>query len=165
MSKFQSGSHWGIYTVEVEDSKVVGVEPFEKDPNPSPLIESIPSAVHAENRSTSPMVRKGWLERGHESDTAGRGVEPFVAVSWDAALDLLAKELKRVKDTHGNQAMYASSGWGSAGCFHSADGQLQRFFNCFGGFVRQVTNYSFGAATVILPRILGTMEPVVGQIT
>jgi len=165
MSKFQSGSHWGIYTVEVEDSKVVGVEPFEKDPNPSPLIESIPSAVHAENRITSPMVRKGWLERGHESDTAGRGVEPFVAVSWDTALDLLAKELKRVKDTHGNQAMYASSGWGSAGCFHSADGQLQRFFNCFGGFVRQVTNYSFGAATVILPRILGTMEPVVGQIT
>ena len=29
MSKFQSGSHWGIYTVEVEDSKFVGVEPFE----------------------------------------------------------------------------------------------------------------------------------------
>jgi len=124
MSKFQSGSHWGIYTVEVEDSKVVGVEPFEKDPNPSRLIESVPSAVHAENRIKSPMVRKGWLEHGSESDTSGRGVEPFVSVSWDTALDLLAKELQRVKDTYGNQAMYASSGWGSAGCFHSADGQL-----------------------------------------
>ena len=104
MSKFQSGSHWGIYTVDVEDRRIVGVEPFEKDPHPSRLIESMPSTVHAENRIMSPMVRKGWLERGHESDTSGRGVEPFVAVSWDTALDLLAKELQRVKDTHGNQA-------------------------------------------------------------
>ena len=165
MSKVKTGSHWGMYTVDVEDSKVVDVEPFHKDPHPSQLIEAIPSAVHAENRIMRPMVRKGWLNRGCESDTAGRGVEPFIAVSWDTALDLLAAELQRVKSTHGNQAFYASSGWGSAGCFHTAEGQLKRFFNCFGGFVGQVTNYSFGAASVIVPRILGTMEPVLGQIT
>ena len=165
MSKIKTGSHWGMYTVDVEDSRVVDVEPFHKDPHPSPLIEAMPSAVHAENRIMRPMVRKGWLNRGCESDTAGRGVEPFIAVSWDTALDLLAAELQRVKSTHGNQAFYASSGWGSAGCFHTAEGQLKRFFNCFGGFVGQVTNYSFGAASVIVPRILGTMEPVLGQIT
>ena len=56
-------------------------------------------------------------------------------------------------------------GWGSAGSFHFAETQLARFFNCLGGSVGQVTNYSFGAATVIVPRIVGTMEPVVGAMT
>ena len=164
-SRFPTGSHWGIYTAEVENGRLVGVQPFEKDPHPSPLIEAVPSAVEAECRILRPMVRKGWLEKGSQSDRAGRGVEPFVAVPWEKALDLVAAELKRVKKGHGNEAFYASSGWGSAGCFHGAQAQLTRFFNCFGGFIGQVTNYSFGAATVILPRVVGTLDPLTGGMT
>ena len=66
------------------------------------------------------MARTGWLEHGVASNRAGRGVEPFVAVSWDEAFDLLAAELLRVKASYGNEAIYASSGWGSAGVFHHA---------------------------------------------
>jgi biotin/methionine sulfoxide reductase len=121
--------------------------------------------VHAECRIAQPMVRRGWLEHGVESNRAGRGVEPFVAVPWDEALDLVAAELKRVKATYGNEAMYASSGWASAGVFHQAPAQLYRFLNGFGGFVRQVTNYSFGAASVIVPHVVGSMEPVGGAVT
>ena len=47
---------------------------------------------------------------GVGSNRAGRGVEPFVAVSWDEALDLVAAALMRVKETYGNAAIYASSG-------------------------------------------------------
>ena len=43
------------------------------------------------------MVRQGWLAHGVQSNRAGRGVEPFVAVPWDEALDLVAADLKRVK--------------------------------------------------------------------
>ncbi len=161
----RTGSHWGMYTAEVEKNRVVGIKPFEKDPYPSRIIEAVPSAVHSQCRIMRPMVRKGWLERGAESNRSGRGVEPFVAVSWDEALDLLAGELARIKREHGNEAFYASSGWSSAGCFHHAQSQLNRFFNCFGGFVGQVTNFSFGAASVILPRIVGTMQPVTGPRT
>ena len=165
-TRVQTGSHWGVYTAEVEGDRVVGVKPFEKDPHPSRIMNGVPSAVHAETRIMRPMVRKGWLELGHKSDSEGRGVEPFVPVSWDRALELVAAELDRVKRTYGNQAFYASSGWGSAGSFHFAETQLARFFNnCLGGSVGQVTNYSFGAATVIVPRIVGTMEPVVGAMT
>jgi biotin/methionine sulfoxide reductase len=71
----------------------------------------------------------------------------------------------RVKGTYGNEAIYASSGWASAGVFHNAPTQLYRFLNSFGGFVSQVTNYSFGAASVIVPRVIGTMEPVIGSFT
>jgi len=161
----QTSSHWGVYTVDVEEGTVVGVKPFEKDPHPSPIIESVPGAVHSENRVMRPMVRKGWLEKGFQSDRGGRGVEPFVPVSWDHALELVAGELDRVKRTYGNEAFYATSGWGSAGCFHFAESQLLRFFNCLGGSVRWVTNYSFGAATVIVPHVVGTLDPVVGGMT
>jgi biotin/methionine sulfoxide reductase len=164
-TRVHTGSHWGLYEAEVEHGRVVGVRPFAKDRHPSRLINAIPSAVHAPCRIERPMVRQGWLAHGVRSNRAGRGVEPFVAVSWDEALDLVAAELKRVKAAYGNEAIYASSGWGSAGVFHHAATQLARFLNGFGGFVRQVTNYSFGAASVIVPHVVGTMEPVGGAVT
>jgi len=160
-----TGSHWGLYDVEVEADRVVGVRAFAKDANPSPIIEAIPSAVHAPSRIARPMVRQGWLAHRTASDRAGRGVEPFVAVSWDEALDLVAAELTRVRSAYGNEAIYASSGWASAGVFHHAPAQLFRFLNGYGGFVKQVTNYSFGAASVIVPRVVGSMEPVGGAVT
>ena len=160
-----TGSHWGMYDVEVDHGRVVGVRAFPQDPRPSHMINTIPSAVHAACRITQPMVRQGWLEHGVRSDRAGRGVEPFVAMSWDEALDLVAAELRRVKDAYGNEAIYASSGWASAGVFHNAPTQLYRFLNGFGGFVSQVTNYSFGAASVIVPHVVGTMEPVGSGLT
>jgi biotin/methionine sulfoxide reductase len=160
-----TGSHWGLYDAEVENGRVVGVKAFAHDPRPSRIIEAMPSAVHAACRVERPMVRRGWLEHGVKSDRAGRGVEPFVPVSWEEALDLVAAELTRVKEAHGNEAIYASSGWASAGAFHNARAQLTRFLNAFGGFVSQVTNYSFGAASVIVPHVVGTMEPVADGMT
>jgi len=160
-----TGSHWGIYDVEVDNGRVAGVRAFERDPRPSQIIHTMPSAVHAASRVTQPMIRQGWLAHGVGSNRAGRGVEPFIAVSWDEALDLVAAELSRVKATYGNEAIYASSGWASAGVFHNAPTQLYRFLNGVGGFVSQVTNYSFGAASVIVPHVVGTMEPVTGSLT
>jgi biotin/methionine sulfoxide reductase len=160
-----TGSHWGLFDAEVEHGRVVGVRAFPTDPHPSPIIDTIPSAVHAPTRIKQPMVRQGWLAHGTASNRAGRGVEPFVAVSWDKALDLIAAELVRVKLAYGNEAIYASSGWASAGVFHQAPAQLYRFLNGYGGFVKQVTNYSFGAASVIVPHVVGTMEPVGGAVT
>jgi biotin/methionine sulfoxide reductase len=161
-STFTHTAHWGAFNAVVQDGRLVGVKPFEGDPDPSPLLETIPSAIYHETRIAQPMVRKGYLERGIDSDRAARGAEPFVPVPWDQALDLVAGELARVKREHGNEAIFASSGWASPGTFHNARNQFTRFFNCFGGFVDQVTNYSFGAATVIVPRVVGSLEPVVG---
>ncbi len=164
-SRVHTGSHWGVYDAEVQDGRLVGIRPFANDPHPSPLIEGMPSAIHHQSRITRPMVRQGYLEKGCDSDRAGRGTEPFVAVSWETAFDLVAAELKRVKHTYGNDSIYASTGWASAGLFHHAGTQLFRFLNHFGGFVNQVTNYSFGAASVIVPHILGSMQSVTGPLT
>jgi biotin/methionine sulfoxide reductase len=164
-SRVHTGSHWGVYDVEVQDGRLIAVKPFAKDPHPTPLIAAMSSAVYHESRVTHPMVRRGYLERGPASDRSGRGAEPFVPVSWEEALDLIAAEIARVTQAYGNEAICASGGWASAGAFHNAPSQLYRFLNCLGGFVSQVTNYSFGAASVIVPRIVGTMAPVVGPHT
>ena len=158
-------SHWGAFLAEVEGNRVVGVRPFEHDPDPSPLIDAVPAAVHSQVRVAQPMVREGWLANG-PGGGEGRGREPFVPVSWDRAFDLVAGELKRVTRDHGHDAIMAGSqGWGSAGIFHEARGQLRRFMSVFGGFVDQTSNYSFGTALVFLPHVLGSAQPVTGPLT
>ncbi len=90
-------SHWGAFTAEVRAGKLVDVTPFEKDSDPASYLKSIPDAVHSEARIAEPVVRKGWLESGPGGNREKRGAEPFVAVSWDNALELVAEELKRIK--------------------------------------------------------------------
>jgi biotin/methionine sulfoxide reductase len=158
-------SHWGAFQAEVEDGRIVGVVPFERDPDPSPLLGNIPASVHSSSRIPQPMVREGWLAHGPDSGK-GRGSERFVPVSWEKVLDLVAGELTRVKSAYGNAAiMGGSQGWASAGIFHGARGQVRRFLAAFGGFVDQTSNYSFGTAMTFLPHVLGTAQAVSGPLT
>ncbi len=158
-------SHWGSFIAEVSDGRVVGVQPFERDPDPSELIDAIPYGVHSKSRIAQPMVREGWLKSG-PGRSKNRGHEPFVPVSWDTALDIVARELQRVRSEYGNTAiMGGSQGWSSAGIFHEARTQLHRFLAATGGYVDQVMNYSFGAALAFLPHILGSPQAVTGPLT
>ena len=166
IKRFRNQSHWGAFWAEVLNGRVVGVKPFELDQNPSPLIASIPGATHANNRVSSPMVRKGWLENGPFGTGEGRGREPFVRVSWEKAYDLVSTELLRVKKEHGNESILGGSyGWASAGIFHCARTQVRRFLFSFGGCTDQSANYSFGSATFFVPYILGNLQSVTGPNT
>ncbi len=92
--------------------------------------------MHSKSRIAQPMVREGWLKHG-PGPSEGRGREPFVPVSWDKALDLVAGEIERVRREHGNAAiMGGSQGWSSAGLFHEARVQLHRFLAA-GGRLRR----------------------------
>ena len=162
----QTGSHYGVFTAEVRDGRLVGVTPHAEDPDPTPIIDGLPDAVDGKVRISRPMVRKGYLENGKDSDRTRRGAEPFVPVSWDQALDLVAGEVARLRADHGNESIFAGSyGWASAGKLHYARHPLQRFLNGCGGFVYSVTSYSFGAAETLLPHIVGTVSPVWGPAT
>ncbi|MHA1107639.1 MAG: molybdopterin-dependent oxidoreductase, partial [Alphaproteobacteria bacterium] len=163
---FRTGSHWGVFDVDVEDGRVAAAHPNKDDPDPPPLIDSFITAVHDETRIQQPMVRKGWLDDGPGGNGAGRGAEPFVPVGWDQAMDLVSAELRRVRDEFGPEAIYAGSyGWASAGRLHQAQGTLKRFLNQFGGFTDSVGSYSYGAASVLMPHILGSNQAVNGPLT
>lgn len=119
----------------------------------------------SQTRIRRPAVRAGYLQHGPAS-REGRGKEPFVEVSWEVALDLLARELRSVKARCGNEAIYGGSyGWASAGRFHHAQSQLHRFLKGFGGYTASTNTYSSAAGERILPHILGPLSPLHRQHT
>jgi len=76
-------------------------------------------------------------------------------------LDRLAVELDRVRIDHGNEAIFGGSyGWASAGRFHHAQGQVHRFLNTIGGFVRSLHTYSNGCSATLLPHVVGSAYEV-----
>ena len=161
-----TSSHWGTFRVEVKDGQVHALNNFEEDVDPSPIGPSIIDVVDGPTRITAPMIRKSWLENGPGSNNVKRGTDPFVEVSWEQAEQLVADELTRITRDFGNQAIYAGSyGWASAGRFHHAQSQLKRFLNCIGGYTASANTYSYAAAEVLVPHILGTFQGHIKQTT
>ena len=154
-------SHWGAFSVRVRD-RDVAVVPHPQDADPSALLGNIPASVSHPARIARPAIRRGWLERGPGADER-RGCDEFVAVSWPEALDRVGAELSRVDSAHGPRGVFGGSyGWASAGRFHDAQHQLHRFLNLAGGYVRSVNSYSSGAASVLLPHVIGPQSAVAG---
>lgn len=161
-----TGGHWGMYRVEVEDGRIVGVQPSPLDRDPSPLLHGLPDLVDHPCRVRRPSIRQGWLRDRARSDTHRRGAEPFVEVPWDEALDMVAGEIDRVRSDHGNPSIFSGSyGWASAGRLHHPRSLLKRMLNLVGGFTDHVGDYSRGAALVIVPRVVGTQDPVGMKLT
>jgi biotin/methionine sulfoxide reductase len=160
-------AHWGTYEVEYDDEgQAVKLHPFSKDPDPSPIGLHMLSDEVSRLRVLRPSVRKSWLEHGPGAAPEKRGQEPFVEVPWDEALDLVSREIARVKEKHSNRAIFGGSyGWSSAGRFHHAQSQVHRFLNSVGGYVRHQDSYSLGAARVLLPHIVAPMEELMAMHT
>jgi biotin/methionine sulfoxide reductase len=157
-------AHWGPFTALVENGRVVGAEPWSGDPAPSHMLAAIPDLMDPKVRIDRPYVREGWLKAqqsaggraGFKNARDRRGAERFVAVDWDTALDLVAGEVRRVIDAHGNDSIFAGSyGWTSAGRLHHAQSVVKRFFNLVGGYTAHVDTYSVGAGQVIVRHIMG----------
>ncbi len=154
--------HWGVFSV-VARGREIEILPHPDDPAPSQLLQNIPASVSHRARIARPAIRRGWLERGPGPHDR-RGCDEFVEVSWQEALDRLGAELSRVYAAHGPRRVFGGSyGWASAGRFHDAQHQLHRFLNLAGGYVRSVNSYSSGAATVILPHVIGPQSIVAGN--
>ena len=103
-----TSSHWGAFRVTTENGRITAVAPFEEDPSPSSIPNILPAAVHHRSRVMRPAIRRGWLEHGPGEPglrQRRRGEDEFVEVSWDEALDIAAREIDRVRHTHGNEAI------------------------------------------------------------
>ncbi len=159
MSKTITSSHWGAGVIANRPDGHFDVLPHPADPDPSRINENIGSALRSASRIRRPAVRASYFEHGPGRHAGERGAELFVEVSWETALDLIASEIERVRRDYGNEAIYGGSyGWASAGRFHHAQSQLKRFLNAAGGFVRSEGNYSYNAALVLMPHILGSFR-------
>lgn len=159
-------THFGAFTAKVRNGIFVKAIPFAMDKHPSTMIEAMPDRVNSDTRVMYPVVRAGYLKHGINSDRTKRGTEPFVRVSWEKALDLVATELKRVKKEHGNKAIFGgSNGWRCGGMLNDPQRLLKRFLTGFGGFVNETGGYSWPASKAILPIVLGSNTAATGKLT
>ena len=87
--------HWGTWQVQARDGNIEAVTPVPVGINPSPIGQSLPDAVTSKTRIRRPAVPRRLSAKW--SGFREGEVEPFVEVSWEVALDLLARELNSVK--------------------------------------------------------------------
>lgn len=153
-----SAAHWGAFRGITENGRFTQAVPIIASPA-DPMVAAIPGVVYSPTRVQHPYVRRGYLEQGPTSNKNLRGRDEWVRVSWDKALDLVAGELARVRKQHGPLGIYGGSyGWKSVGTLHNARVLLHRMLNLGGGFVGSIGDYSTGAAQVILPHVVGSIE-------
>ena len=155
-------SHYGPFKAVVKNGVLIGVQPLPGfDPMPTQmLLEGVLSRTYHPTRVQYPMVRRSYLANPRGDVKAHlRGKEPFVRVSWEDALALVADASLRTIEQHGNDAVFSSSygGWSHAGVLRPQ--VLQgRLFGLIGGHSVTTGDYSGGASQISLPHIIGDME-------
>lgn len=89
-----------------------------------------------------------------------RGEAKFARVSWDEALDRVASEIRRVRETYGNAAIHIPYGTGS---YNQTNGRwpVNRLMNLAGGSLGFYNSYSWACISAATPTVFGT--PVTGN--
>ncbi len=106
---------------------------------------------------------KAYLRRQYHPDRlkfpmkriGRRGGGKFERIGWDEALDTVAGEIKRVKETYGNSALFVPYGTGS---YSNTNGShlARRLFNLYGGCLGVYNSYSWACIKRATPTVYGT---------
>ncbi len=117
---------------------------------------------------SSPQLRacargRAYLRRQYHPDrllhplrrVGARGEGRFEEISWDEALDLVAGEIQRVRDTHGSGALFVPYGTGSPNQINGSH-QARRLLNLSGGHLSFYNDYSMAAIKAATPTVYGT---------
>jgi anaerobic dimethyl sulfoxide reductase subunit A len=90
--------------------------------------------VFGADRLRYPMKRKNWAPGG--GDRTMRGRDRWVRISWDEALDIVAGETKRIKQTYGNESIWVTGLNGN---------HYFNVYSLYGGFTSDWGTTSWGA--------------------
>ncbi|MBR3004757.1 MAG: molybdopterin-dependent oxidoreductase [Lachnospiraceae bacterium] len=157
--RYTTGTNGGPLFVYVKDGKIVRCTPIEFDETDAPMwtihakgkaltpprratiapyTQGWKSMVYSPNRVLYPMKRVDFDPNG-ERNYENRGISGYERISWDEALDIVAKEIIRVRQTYGPGAIFHTSGshhnWGNIGYYLST---AKRFFNVLGATTAQL---------------------------
>ena len=127
-----------VVNAHVRDGRIVKIstDPRKWTPEVPPLHACVRGFGQAErvnhpDRLTHPLRRTG-----------PRGSGEFEGISWDAALDEVARQMRRVRDTYGPAAILDCSRTGSLSMLHNARVTAQRLLHRFGGCTELWSNIS-----------------------
>lgn len=90
-----TAAHWGILKLTIKDGKIAKSEPWEKVTKMDKPLQHYTDDMVYKSRLKYPYVRKSYLENPDNPKPELRGKDEFVRVSYDEAIKLIAKELKK----------------------------------------------------------------------
>src|SRR2546428_3968745 len=128
----------GVASAHVRDERIVKIstDPRKWTPEMPPLHACVRGfgqmeRVNHPDRLRHPLRRKG-----------PRGAGEFERIAWDEALDEVARQMRRVRDTYGPAAILDCSRTGSLSMLHNARVTAQRLLHRFGGCTELWSNIS-----------------------
>lgn len=126
-----------VVNAHVQDGRIVHISTDQRRWNPDhPPLPACARGVGQIERTYHPDRLKYPMRR-----TGPRGSGQFERISWDEALDTVAREMLRIRDTYGNAAILDACRSGSLSMLH-AKGAAQRFLYMFGGCTELWSNMS-----------------------
>src|SRR5438093_998190 len=127
-----------VVNAHVRDERIVKIstDPRKWTPEMPPLHACVRGfgqmeRVNHPDRLRHPLRRKG-----------PRGAGEFERIAWDEALDEVARQMRRVRDTYGPAAILDCSRTGSLSMLHNARVTAQRLLHRFGGCTELWSNIS-----------------------
>ncbi|MDP2661724.1 MAG: molybdopterin-dependent oxidoreductase [Dehalococcoidia bacterium] len=143
-------------TAYVEGGKIVRLAPDEgpdslESPRLRPCARGMAQLqrIYHPDRLRYPMKRVGK-----------RGEGEFRRISWDEALDAVASEMRRIRETYGAEAVLNLYGSGNLdGLVHRTGNLANRFFNDFGGQTATRAIISFEGALLAARSTFGLVPP------
>ena len=115
-----------VWKVHIRDGVITRLEPDDESVEPQLRGclrgHALRQQVYAPDRLKYPLKRVG-----------PRGSGQFERISWDEALDTIAPELKRIKETYGNSAILYVPGGGNVTLVQGYAFAMARLLNMFGG--------------------------------
>ncbi len=100
--------------------------------------------LNEEKRLLYPMIRTGE-----------RGAGEFRRASWEEAIDLIAKEWVRIRDTYGPESRFVHYAWGVESVFTPLD-FAKRLMALDGGYLGYYNSYSTACIAYTTPYMFGT---------
>jgi anaerobic dimethyl sulfoxide reductase subunit A len=141
-----------LLVAHIEDGRITRLEPDDQvndnvdNPRLLPCARGLAylRRQYHPDRLTHPMKRVGK-----------RGQGKFEYISWDEALDHVACEIQRVKETYGNSAFFVPYGTGSLSNINGSP-VARRLFNLYGGHLSTYSTYSSACLERATPTVYGT---------